>query len=123
MTTAKNNNYKLGLIKITENTPSTPFIDDILSNEINIIRKSANVKDYIVKEDVRSLIYAVMQMDRYALNFVGKKIDGFVNTEPKYAKCDIVFSTALYPDDETTVDTLIEKLNIEKIRVKQTLGD
>ena len=123
LTTAKNNNYKLGLIKITENTPSTPFIDDILSNEINIIRKSANVKDYIVKEDVRSLIYAVMQMDRYALNFVGKKIDGFVNTEPKYAKCDIVFSTALYPDDETTVDTLIEKLNIEKIRVKQTLGD
>lgn len=119
LATAKNNNYKLGIVKITEKSSEPTFIEGILSGELSIIRKSANVKEYLVKEnDKQSIYYTVMQMDRYALNFVGKKIDGFVNTEPKYKKCDILFSTALYPDDEEAGDALIEKLNSGIIEVK-----
>ena len=116
---AKNNNYKLGIIKIKENNSLAPaFMDDILANEISIIRKSANVKEYVVNESLRCIYYTVMQMDRFALNFVGKKIDGFVNSEQKYEKCDILYSTVLYPDDEESVETIIEKLNSEIIEVK-----
>ena len=117
--TAKNNGYKLGLIKIKENDANAPeFMNDILSNEINIIRKSTNVKEYVVNENNRCIYYTVMQMDRFALNFIGKKIDGFINSEPKYQKCDILFSTVLYPDDEQTVETLIEKLNNSIMEVR-----
>ena len=116
--TAKNNNYKLGLVKIADCSGINVFVDDILSNEINIIRKSANVKEYVINDEIKTLIYAVMQMDRYALNFVSKKIDGFVNSEPKYEKCDIVYSTVLYPDDEMTVEDLVEKLDKNTTKVK-----
>ena len=116
---AKNNNYKLGVIKIKENNEqASVFVDDVLSNEISIIRKSANVKEYVISENTRCLYYTVMQMDRFALNFVGKKIDGFVNSEPKYEKCDILYSTVLCPDDEETVDAIIEKLNNDVMEVK-----
>lgn len=117
--TAMVNNYKLGVVKISESAHSAAFIDDVLTGEINIIRKTANVKEYLVMENsLKTLYYTVMQMDRYALNFVGKKIDGFVNSEPKYKKCDILFSTALYPEDETTAEALIEKLNKNTAEVK-----
>ena len=117
--TAKNNNYKLGVIKIKENNETAAvFIDDILANEISIIRKSANVKEYVVNESCRCVYYTVMQMDRFALNFVGKKVDGFINSEPKYQKCDILYSTVLCPDDEESVDTIIDKLNSDIIEVK-----
>ena len=52
------------------------------------------------------------------MNFVGKKIDGFINSEPKYEKCDILYSTVLCPDDEETVDAIIEKLNNDVMEVK-----
>ena len=64
------------------------------------------------------LYYTVMQMDRFALNFVGKKIDGFVNTEPKYQKCDILYSTALYPEDGSSLKGLIDKLNADIVEIK-----
>lgn len=116
---AKNNNYKLGVIKIKENNEQTKvFLDDILSGELNIIRKSANVKEYIVNESTRCIYYTVMQMDRFALNFVGKKIDGFVNTEPKYQKCDILYSTVLCPDDGETVDEILNKLNSDTNEIR-----
>lgn len=115
---AKNNNYKLGIIKIKENNDeASVFIDDILSNEISIVRKSANVKEYLVTENRRSLYYTVIQMDRFALNFVGKKIDGFINSEPKYQKCDILYSTVLCPDDEESVESIINKLDSNIIEV------
>lgn len=117
--TAKTNNYKLGVIKISEKAGETSFLKDILSGEINIIRKTANVKEYCVTENSREILYyTVMQMDRYALNFVGKKIDGFVNTEPKYQKCDILFSSALYPEDATSIEALIGKLDSNTTEVK-----
>ena len=117
--TAKNNNYKLGVIKIKENNNTAPeFINDILSNDISIIRKSTNVKEYVVNENTRCIYYTVMQMDRFALNFIGKKIDGFINNEQKYQKCDILFSTVLYPDDEETVETLIENLNSNIMEIR-----
>jgi len=116
---AKNNNYKLGVIKIKENNnQAAQFVDDILSNEISIIRKSTNVKEYVINENVRCIYYTVMQMDRFALNFVGKKIDGFVNSEPKYENCDILYSTVLYPDDSETVDTILEKLNSNIMEIR-----
>ncbi len=119
ITTAKNNNYKLGIIKIKENNEeASVFIDDILSNEISIIRKSANVKEYIINKSRRCVYYTVMHMDRFALNFVGKKIDGFINSEQKYQKCDILYSTVLCPDDADTVETIINQLNSDTIEVK-----
>ncbi len=117
---AKSNCYTLGVIKISERMDnSTVFLNDIVSGLINIVRKGVNVKEYIVNENnFKTIYYTVMQMDRFALNFVGKKIDGFVKTEPRYEKCDILFSTVLYPDDEVTVDGLIEKLDNDIIEVK-----
>ncbi len=116
---AKNSNYKLGVIKIKENNENaSKFFDDILNSEISIIRKSANVKEYVVNENTRCIYYTVMQMDRFALNFVGKKIDGFVNSEPKYENCDILYSTVLYPDDCETVDSILEKLNSDIIEIR-----
>jgi len=116
---ANANNYKLGLVKISEKPTGVSFIDDILAGEINILRKTGNVKEYqVLAENEKTLYYTVMQMDRYALNFVGKKIDGFVNSEPKYKKCDILFSTALYPEDETEPGALIEKLRSNTTEVK-----
>ncbi len=119
LVSAKANNYKLGIVKISEKTQGASFIEDILSGDISIIRKTTNVKDYaMIEGNCKVLYYTVMQMDRYALNFVGKKIDGFINSEPKYKKCDILFSTALYPDDEMTVEALIERLRTNTIEVK-----
>ncbi len=117
---ANTNNYTLGLVKIREKKiGKNSFIDDLIKNELNIIRKSANVKEYFTEtQEEKTLYYSIMQMDRFALNFVGKKIDGIVNSEPKYEKCDIVFSKVLYPDDEASIEKLIQKLNKEIVEVK-----
>ena len=117
---AKTNNYSLGVIQVAEKPDDfASLIDDIVSNEVGIVRKSSNVKEYTVNDDGQKAFYCtVMQMDRYALSFVGKKIEGIVNTEPKYKKCDILFSTALFPDDGETVEEIIKKLNNEITKVK-----
>lgn len=117
---ANTNNYTLGLVKIREKKiGKNSFIDDLIKNELNIIRKSSNVKEYFTEtQEEKTLYYSIMQMDRFALNFVGKKIDGIVNSEPKYEKCDIVFSKVLYPDDEASIEKLIQKLNKEIVEVK-----
>lgn len=117
---AKTNNYQLGVIKIRETEhKGNSFIDDVLSDTASIVRKSANVKEYRLKEEGADVLYiTVMQMDRYALNFVGKKIDGFVNSETKYEKCAILFSTALCPDDAETAAEIIEKTKNNLTEIK-----
>ncbi len=117
---AKTSNYQIGVIKIKETERGqNSFLEDILLDEINLVRKSANVKEYRYKEDgAEVLCITVMQMDRFALNFVGKKIDGFVNSGTKYQKCAILFSTALYPDDSDSAKEIIEKLDKNAVEVK-----
>ena len=110
---SKNNSQNLLFIRLEENKNTfTSMIEDIKSNKISIIRKTTNTKEvYCEDENKKSLMIFIPDADKFAQNFIEKKIESYIAPETEGGKYDILYSTALFPDNGDSLDNLIKKSN------------
>ena len=97
------------MIKEDQNT-QTSFIEDIKCEKISIIRKTANTKEVYFNEDGKSC-YAVIlpEADKFAQSFIEKKIESTIEQNTTSSqKYDILYSTALFPDNGKDAAEMIE---------------
>ncbi len=110
---AKQNHTTLALIALRENALyKTSFIDKIISD--GVIRKTSSSRDFsFVNEDQRFYFFYSIDIDSYALDFMKKKLEGYLRQGGKEAKeCVILYSTALYPNDALSAEELIKKAKV-----------
>ena len=77
-----------------------------------VIRKTANFKDYTFVRDGKKYYYCYsVDMDSFVYDFEVRKLSTYVGTlnkeKPDY---DIMYSSALCPQDGEEINVLIEKL-------------
>ncbi len=110
---AKQNHTTLGLIGIREKAfASVSFIDKVIAD--GMMRKTSNARDFsYVDDDQRFYFFYAIDMDSFALDFSRKKLEGFIKlTGKEFKECDIVYSTALYPNDAVSAEELIKKTKV-----------
>lgn len=110
---AKQSHSTVGLIALKENVNcSKSFIEKVISD--NLIRKTSSSKEfYYQKDDKKIYMYYALDMDSFALDFIKKKLEGYIKICGKeFAECAILYSTALYPNDATTAEELIKKAKV-----------
>ena len=80
----------------------------------NLIRKTSNSKEFSYqKDDKKIYMYYALEMDSFALDFIKKKLEGYIKICGKeFEECAILYSTALYPNDATTAEELIKKAKV-----------
>ncbi len=97
------------MIEEQENVKNS-FIEALKSEKISIIRKTTNTKEVYFNENQKNC-YAVIipEADKFAQSFIEKKIESTLeqnrNSNENY---DIVYSTALYPDNGKDGQELID---------------
>lgn len=108
---AKTCSHNLLLLMIKENeSTGYSFIEDVKSEKISIIRKTANTKEVYFNEDGKSC-YAVIlpEADKFAQSFIEKKIESTIEQNTTSSqKYDILYSTALFPDNGKDAAEMIE---------------
>ena len=87
------------------------FIEDVKSEKISLIRKTANTKEvYFNEENTRNYAILLPEADKFAQSFIEKKIESTLEqnktSEKKY---DILYSTVLYPDNATDATEMISE--------------
>lgn len=114
---AKQNHTTLGLIALKEKVNDHgSFLDKIVAE--NVIRKTATSRDFVyIDDDFRYYFFYSLDMDSFALEFNRKKIEGYFKlcaqeTGNEFDKCDILYSTALYPNDAVGAEELIKKAKL-----------
>ncbi len=110
---AKQNHTTVGLLAIKENAfAKKSFVDKIV--EEGLIRKTATSKDFsCIDDDQKFYFFYSVDMDSYALDFVKKKLQGYLKICGKeFSDCAILYSTALYPNDATSAEELIKKAKL-----------
>ena len=109
---AKTCNHSLLLLMIKENQEAeNSFIEDVKSEKISLIRKTANTKEvYFNEENTRNYAILLPEADKFAQSFIEKKIESTLEqnktSEKKY---DILYSTVLYPDNATDATEMISE--------------
>ena len=109
---AKTCNHSLLLLMIKENQEvENSFIEDVKSEKISLIRKTANTKEvYFNEENTRNYAILLPEADKFAQSFIEKKIESTLEqnktSEKKY---DILYSTVLYPDNATDATEMISE--------------
>ena len=108
---SKNSNHNLLLLKIQETDGYSPSMsDDLKENKISIIRKTTNTKEIFYKEDgKKNIMIFIPEADKFAQNFIEKKIESYIQGETSSEKYDIVYSTVLFPDDGNSPEELLKK--------------
>lgn len=108
---SKNSNHNLLLLKIQETDGYSPSMsDDLKENKISIIRKTTNTKEIFYKEDgKKNIMIFIPEADKFAQNFIEKKIESYIQGETGSEKYDIVYSTVLFPDDGNSPEELLKK--------------
>lgn len=107
---AKQSHSTIGLIALKEKIGCPcSFIEKVVSD--NLIRKTSNSKEFSYqKDDKKIYLYYALEMDSFALDFIKKKLEGYIRMCGKeFEECAILYSTALYPNDATTAEELIKK--------------
>lgn len=110
---AKQNHSTLGMVAVRENADLTnSFINRIVDEKL--IRKTASARDFsYVTDGQRFYFYYAVDMDSFALDFISKKLDGYVKICGKeFEECAILYSTALYPNDALSAEELIKKIKV-----------
>lgn len=108
---SKNSNHNLLLLKIQETDGYSPSMSaDLKENKISIIRKTTNTKEIFYKEDgKKNIMIFIPEADKFAQNFIEKKIESYIQGETGSEKYDIVYSTVLFPDDGNSPEELLKK--------------
>ncbi|MBS4759174.1 MAG: hypothetical protein KHX03_00560 [Clostridium sp.] len=108
---AKTCSHNLLLLMIQENeSTGYSFIENVKSEKISIIRKTANTKEVYFNEDGKNC-YAVIlpEADKFAQSFIEKKIESTIEQNTtSLKKYDILYSTALFPDSGKDAAEMIE---------------
>lgn len=119
---ARTCNHSLLLLLVKEKADSEhSFLNDLKEEKISIIRKTSNTKEVSYEEDgFRCLALMIPEADKFAQSFIEKKIESTISSEENSdssQKYDIVYSTALFPDNAQDTAELIETA---KNALKQT---
>ena len=109
---AKQEHTNIALIALRENIIDGISAKDKLLSE-NIIRKTSVFKDYSFEKDNKRYYYSyAVDMDSFVFDFEVRQIETYIKTiGDEYQACDIVYSSALFPQDGENADILIKKLN------------
>jgi signal transduction histidine kinase len=109
---AKQDIIKIALFSLSEKiVEGTSFINKILDEEV--IRKTANFKDYIEEIGDRRYYYSyAVGMESYVYDLDTRKLQDTIKTySADFKECDILYSSALYPQDGDNADVIMKKLN------------
>ncbi len=111
---AKINNQNVLLVMIEETKEQKDsFISAVKEDKISIIRKTSNTK-YVYYDDREKqyLLIMIPEADKFAQGFIEKKIESALQSsnEENNKRYDILFSTAISPDNGTTTEELIDNL-------------
>ena len=111
ITKSKNCSQPLLLVYVTEklNTENS-FIKDLKEEKISIIRKTSSTKEvYFEENNTNCTAIIIPEGDKFAQSFIEKKIESTINDEQatNKAKYDILYSTALYPENGKDAQKLI----------------
>ena len=109
---AKQDRMNIALMSFCENIiEGKSFIDKILSDDI--IRKNTVYKEYTeIKNNKRYYYVYSVDVDSFVFDFEVRKVKSFITSnEPEYKDCDIVYLSALYPQDSQNIDELTEKIS------------
>ena len=110
---AKQDQLNIALFSLSEKViEGKSLIDKILSEEI--IRKTSVFKDYSVIKNGRKYYYSyAVDIDSFVFDFEVRRLETYIKSNnEEFSECDIMYSSALYPQDGTTAGELGEKLNI-----------
>ena len=111
MQKAKQEQINISMISLNEKVvEGKSLIDKILSE--SLIRKTSVFREYsrIVENRRYYYCYAV-DMDSFVYDFEVRKLGTYIDTnKPDFKECDIVYSSALYPQDGEEIGLLLEKL-------------
>lgn len=108
---SKTSGNNLLLLKISEESGINPSMsDDLKENKISIIRKTTNTKEVFYDDGNRkNIMVFIPEADKFARNFIEKKIESYVEGETCSEKYDIVYSTVLFPEDGDSAEALLKK--------------
>lgn len=86
------------------------LIDDIKYEKVSIIRKTTNTKELFFEEEGQKKLYiSIPEGDKFAQSFIEKKIESYLeNNKTETQKYDIVYSTALFPENGGNAEHLIK---------------
>lgn len=108
---SKTSGNNLLLLKISEESGINPSMsEDLKENKISIIRKTTNTKEVFYDDGNRkNIMVFIPEADKFARNFIEKKIESYVEGETCSEKYDIVYSTVLFPEDGDSAEALLKK--------------
>ena len=109
---AKQDHINISLISLSEKiVEGTSFINKILDEDV--IRKTAIFKEYTEEIDNKRYYYSyAVDMESYVFDFEIRKLQTFIKTNSAdFKECDILYSSALYPQDGDNADVIMKKLN------------
>lgn len=112
MQKAKQDHINIALFSLSEKVvEGKSLIDKILSEEI--IRKTSVFKDYSIIKDGRRYYYSyALDIDSFVFDFEVRRLETYIKSnEQNYLNCDIMYSSALYPQDGHGIEDLTSKLN------------
>lgn len=109
---AKQEHINISLMSLSEKiVEGKSLIDKILSEDV--IRKTAVFREYSVNKDGRKYYYSyAVDMDSFVHDFEVRKLQTYIKTNlHDFIECDILYSSALYPQDGEKIGDFVEKLN------------
>jgi len=112
MQKAKQEHMNIALISLSEKVVEGKSLTDKILAE-DVVRKTSVFKEYSCIKDGRKYYYSyTVDMDSFVYDFEVRKLQTFIKTNiHEYQECDILYSSALYPQDGDTINDLKEKLN------------
>lgn len=119
---SKYNHSNLTLMIIEEEVSSgqKSMLDDILQEKINIINKINKSKMYLKENsNVKELYIILHDADKFAVDFIKKKLEYFVNDDAYNYKNNIIKTGfAVYPENAISVKEMIEygQRSLEKLK-------
>lgn len=111
---AKSASQNILLVMISEKENSqNSFINDIREEKISVIRKTSNTRETFYSEnDKNYFVIMIPEADKFAQSFIEKKIESTINNEESNSKkYDILYSTALFPENGESAEDIFLGLN------------
>lgn len=111
---AKSASQNILLVMITEKeNAQNSFINDIREEKISVIRKTSNTRETFYSEKGKNyFVIMIPEADKFAQSFIEKKIESTINNEEANSKkYDILYSTALFPENGESTEDIFLGLN------------
>ncbi len=110
---AKQNHSSIGVLAIKEKLScAQSFIDKMF--EEKIIQKSSTSFSLTNSDgEFKYFYHNALELEPHVLEFYKKKIEGYIKLSGnEFNNCDILYSTAIFPNDALTAEELIKKAKL-----------